>query len=657
MGFGSLSCTCERDKAKTTRQSMRPHPLTSFLPFLPFLAGTSLHRSGGHAFQRAREPEPVQDVPGDLLALKRAVTRRGREYQMTRRAVSQQEKLRAEKFLEIARREAADLVQCSNTLEEMPGCSFAAMSLSSSCPTLVPLTTATDAVTSSAQDAVPLSRLGQAWRRRHWGVDAKKKEQQDRFWKPRPCYRNGVCTCGQAGAAVRQLWKKVQDFLKQRLGSKRPENLLHGHVVLCWRRHCRNAEQEHLLQFTGVPLHYLRPFRPTLLMMSPLPIPTIQKFGLDDELETQEALQHGRSHHGFLSLTVDDIDGVPTFFETRAFMKTLDLEYVWSLRVLLLSTRGALCRSPPGAVRVEVVGDEHQIWCGLEEIEKGGGMDAFDIFMQTKTRKSTRRVVPDLMQAEGPVEEAEAAGAEAASNEGEGADDGDDSDDEYDSDVILQFDNPLQSPREQASGTQRERAHAEDLSSDLLLSQELCREFLELLEVAEQGDVGAPAVQAAEPPEGDPGGDSSSSSSTSSSSSSTSTGTSSSPNAGADERPQVNREVRDYIAVFEGQVETQMRIRLKPSTSDMYTNCPWHHQCQRTRTLRQGRGLKGRPLGELASWALAGARFRTKAEHCQHQPSRESRVAARQDLKQNHNYEEFSRHERARFDNESSEPA
>ena len=65
---------------------------------------------------------------------------------------------------------------------------------------------------------------------------------------------------------------------------------------------------------------------------------------------------------------------------------------------------------------------------------------------------------------------------------------------------------------------------------------------------------------------------------------------------------------QDYLTVYDEHRETNGKIKLKLQTMDGYINCDIHQgHCQRTRTLRAGKGRqshKGRPLGELAAWYL-----------------------------------------------------
>ena len=100
-----------------------------------------------------------------------------------------------------------------------------------------------------------------------------------------------------------------------------------------------------------------------------------------------------------------------------------------------------------------------------------------------------------------------------------------------------------------------------------------------------------------------------------------------------------------------------MLVQVKPSTQDAYVRCTIHDGgCQRTRTLRQGRGRNGRPFGQLAAWAARATDFASKEAHVAFQPDRAARRAAREDLKLDLSYEEFAAQERAKLGDEDSEP-
>ena len=90
------------------------------------------------------------------------------------------------------------------------------------------------------------------------------------------------------------------------------------------------------------------------------------------------------------------------------------------------------------------------------------------------------------------------------------------------------------------------------------------------------------------------------------------------------------------LTVYSGQAATQFRIKHKPQSQDLFALCTLHPGgCQRTRTVRSHRKKRGRPLGELAAWVLAGSEFASKAEHMAFAPDFASRRTARTDLRNN----------------------
>eukprot|EP00971_Amphidinium_carterae_P206168 4091426-Amphidinium_carterae.2 len=83
-------------------------------------------------------------------------------------------------------------------------------------------------------------------------------------------------------------------------------------------------------------------------------------------------------------------------------------------------------------------------------------------------------------------------------------------------------------------------------------------------------------------------------------------------------------------------------IYMHRTQESFYCVCPLHPNCIKTRTWKAGRGVGlGHPLGYLAAWALAGANTLSKAEHVSVSPPWDARLAAREVLSHEWNYEEF----------------
>ena len=119
-----------------------------------------------------------------------------------------------------------------------------------------------------------------------------------------------------------------------------------------------------------------------------------------------------------------------------------------------------------------------------------GNVDAFDIFMQAKSATPAAVHRQDNLQAQGSDEAGDFA------EDGEMAEESEQDDD---SDVLLEFDNPLQSQRIRADNEEGDHGKVDEVDTDLLVSQQLCRDFLDLLDVAEQGAVLAQSTDPATP--------------------------------------------------------------------------------------------------------------------------------------------------------------
>ena len=312
---------------------------------------------------------------------------------------------------------------------------------------------------------------------------------------------------------------------------------------------------------------------------------------------------------------------------------------------LELSQRAAPSLLQPGSVRVVLQRGEYDIWNPAEDPDEADRV--LDILMGGHGRiPSEDDVAPADRVAEADEER------------------GNDDDDDEDDDVIAVWEEREPLPPAQRGDNQ---GH-EDVAVPV---DEATRDLFDLLEQARGLDV--------EPTS------SSSSSSTSSENNGESSDTSSSESNSGEPAAEVaevaaelpvppppgvqvvraaaleqadQRVRREFLVVYSGHEATEFLIRHKPQTQDYYVSCYCHRGCTRTRTLKPGRRpQQGRPLGELAAWALAGAACQTKEAHQALIPDFTARQQARRALRDHSpGYAQWTELERGTRADEGSEP-
>ena len=123
--------------------------------------------------------------------------------------------------------------------------------------------------------------------------------------------------------------------------------------------------------------------------------------------------------------------------------------------------------------------------------------------------------------------------------------------------------------------------------------------------------------------------------------------------------PRLERESRSGLPVWRGNVMTSALIKHKPQSNDLFVVCDKHTGCTRTRTCNPHKTSthhrQGRPLGELAGWALASPQHPDKASHQRAMVTLRERIEGRAGLKQNAQYRAFAELERPPRDGELSE--
>ena len=137
------------------------------------------------------------------------------------------------------------------------------------------------------------------------------------------------------------------------------------------------AEQVPQAYFTYVAMQYLRPWRPTFLLVEPS-VGCGQR--IEEEVNERAVLESlltmSEVVTGYLTLTVQRVNerdwhDLPALCTAADFSAKVDLNRPWWVRPLLCSKRKTPCSQPPGTFRVHVqAGEVLQVWGGTVDMRR-----------------------------------------------------------------------------------------------------------------------------------------------------------------------------------------------------------------------------------------------------------------------------------------------
>ena len=217
-----------------------------------------------------------------------------------------------------------------------------------------------------------ISLLASEWQRQHQAIRAAPTR---RFKTPGEtrCFQAGICLCQRTehGPRRRKMYQAAEDVLKQFFRNKDDtEALKQGEVAVLW---CGfksvEEQQQHRIRsvlVTAVPLHYMRPWRPTYLLLCPV----------QGEFEKFEAwLQNQRSSDASgvsLICGLEVEDGNPCFATFPQLMERLDPQMRWSIVITRLSSLAKPFLNSDGLVKLILPADREVVcfWHGHSDMAK-----------------------------------------------------------------------------------------------------------------------------------------------------------------------------------------------------------------------------------------------------------------------------------------------
>ena len=157
----------------------------------------------------------------------------------------------------------------------------------------------------------PATTLAQAWRERHQSVKDTPAAHTDPGVVRKPCYEAHYCHCHGRGRIIKLLHTRLRRYMLQQCQDPAVQSsLTSGHVVIYWR--CKTISERSVANdgasssdqlpcggvthhFTHVALMYLRPWRPTLVVMNPVQVAELERIPDAESQLTAEHLSH--RHH------------------------------------------------------------------------------------------------------------------------------------------------------------------------------------------------------------------------------------------------------------------------------------------------------------------------------------------------------------------------
>ena len=222
------------------------------------------------------------------------------------------------------------------------------------------------AAAADKKSTVSQAELELAWLRRHSIVTGEECQVPDPgLTHPRPCRLQNFCVCSARGRSVAWCWSRMQAVLKQRFQGPDAEPLVNGEVCLLVRGrglNAHNVEATLCHQLVYVPLHYMRPWRPTFLSVQ---VSAISRVNVDQLEHVCDGAAEER--HMVLECVEDEV-GHPVFLSPFEMVDRLDLQCELEILVLRLSTRRSPLVGGTGKISVCLGADPAlHVWAGADE--------------------------------------------------------------------------------------------------------------------------------------------------------------------------------------------------------------------------------------------------------------------------------------------------
>ena len=316
------------------------------------------------------------------------------------------ERADAEKVKEAADKIAMDILQQHSVLAKMSCGEW--KGVNHSCPAAAFMIGSRHAQDKEAQVSGSIETLSSQWVAKHEVVPADPKSKV-RAFAHTMCYKEGICHCKAGNAGLRKLLASAKSVMKRVSHPKHLEkDWVDGSVVLCWISPASDTAPLAVF-YTWVGLHYLNPWRPTLLRL---------KSRMEQRHLAESHLPYDEGALLPVTLSVEEIATVdspprPAFQTLLTFLTTLDRDRAWYLRIMHLSKRHRPANEPLGCVTVIPCGAVDLIWTP-EETETEAALDIYSSISPAEHRHSRADQSED--HADDEVEDQEIENIHDASN-------------------------------------------------------------------------------------------------------------------------------------------------------------------------------------------------------------------------------------------------
>ena len=210
------------------------------------------------------------------------------------------------------------------------------------CPCVVLPTSAAQAAASI--DKSEAASLTKAWRERHKLIPHTSLQKKEKKEVTKACLKQGFCTCSPRGKLVMWFWQVAVSYLKHHFQSPDKLPLLTGgHICLLWHARAVGGDEGTLpveRAAVHIPLHYLRPWRPTFMQIH------CEQWG-------HEVFQLADREVYITPAHPPDAD-LPAFHSPHSFLDGLNLDHRWWMTITVLSERRIPFIDSAGKIRVKV---------------------------------------------------------------------------------------------------------------------------------------------------------------------------------------------------------------------------------------------------------------------------------------------------------------
>ena len=264
-----------------------------------------------------------------------------------------------------------------------------------------------DARMACLSSSSPLQSLATSWHERHRGIlTATSNRQRHVGLRGSLCWQAGVCHCGRTdnGLLLKKMWVAMRGSMRDIFGHKMlVDALVAGLCAMIFTGVSSDEIVRPVHRCVAIPLHYLKPWRPTFLELSP--------FSAEDALllnklfPTLTAVDFDELQ--FMTMTVEEDDaGEPRFLTALEFAQSLDPLLSWKMRVAWLSDSAAPFVNSSGKCRVVLrPKDKDVVWWKAAGFDAGNDDDDDDEALLRVLEGQGPRSRPSKFEPQEEVEE------------------------------------------------------------------------------------------------------------------------------------------------------------------------------------------------------------------------------------------------------------